>query len=178
MWTEFLASCRFEALVRELSLLTLAEARRAWAPATRISGFAFNCNSAYGDLHISLACDPDRARGWEPPDWEYECAEDSLHLVRAVWRDRYGPVRDRYEAETVLHPGYPAAFLHSLRGVLIRLELDGAFRDYPSIRLLVTEVDADLRAEEAALQELRKAMMRDLATERPRVPEESRGRRP
>jgi hypothetical protein len=169
MWTEFLAACRFEALVRELSLLTLAEARRAWAPATRVSGFAFNCNSAYGDLHISLACDPARARGWEPPDWEYECAEDSLHLVRAVWRDRYGPVRDRYEAETVLHPGYPAAFLHSLRRVLIGLELDGAFREYPGIRSLVTEVDADTRAEEAALDELRQAMMRDRASEHPRI---------
>lgn len=157
MWPEFLTTTRFESLVRELSLHTLTEARLAWPTCVPFAGFAFNCNSAWGDVHVSLACDPARAAGWEPPDWEHECAEAELVVVTPLWRDRYEPVRERYETER--HDGYPDAFLHSLRRVLVGMELDGVFADYPGIRLLVTEVDADTDAEEAALAQVRQDML-------------------
>lgn len=159
MWTEFLIATRFEPLVRELSLRMLAEARLAWPACTPFAGFAFNCSSAWGDLHISLACDPVRAAGWEPPDWEHECAEAELAAIAPLWRERYEPVRQRYEAERARHEGYPEAFLHSLRRVLVAMELDGVFADCPGIRLLVTEVDADTEAEEAALDQVRQDML-------------------
>ena len=159
MWPEFLTTTQFESLVRELSLRTLAEARQAWPACVPFAGFAFNCSSAWGDVHISLACDPARATGWEPPDWEHECAEAELAAVASIWRERYEPVRERYEAERTRHAGYPEAFLHSLRRVLVGMEFDGVFADCPGIRLLVTEVDADTEAEEAALVQVRHDML-------------------
>ncbi|HBP1105779.1 TPA: hypothetical protein ACPWGG_003767 [Pseudomonas aeruginosa] len=159
MWTEFLITTQFESLVRELTLHTLAEARLAWPACVPFAGFAFNCSSAWGDVHISLACDPARAVGWEPPDWEHECAEAELAAVAPLWRERYEPVRERYEAERASHEGYPEAFLHGLRRMLVGMELDGVFADCPGIRLLVTEVDADTEAEEAALALVRREML-------------------
>lgn len=158
MWTEFISATRFETLVHELSLRTLAEARQTWPACVPFAGFAFNCDSAWGDVHVSLACDPARAAGWEPPDWEHECAEAELATVAPLWRERYEPVRRRYETERAHHDAYPEAFLHSLRRVLVGMELDGVFADSPGIRLLVTEVDADTEAEEAALAQVRREM--------------------
>ena len=150
-WPAFLAATGFEALVRDLALHTLAEARRAWPGAP--AGFAFNCSAAWGDIHISLAHDPARA-AMEPPDWEHECAEAELPASAALWCARYEPVRERYEAERARHASYPDGFLDTLRHLLARLERDGAFADAPGIRLLVTEVDADTAAEEAALEQV------------------------
>lgn len=158
MWADFIASTQFESLVRELSLRTLAQARLAWPACGPLAGFAFNCSSAWGDVHISLAFNPARAAGWEPPDWEHECAEAELAAVAQLWRERYEPVRQRYEAERARHDAYPEAFLHSLRRVLVGMELDGVFADCPGIRLLVTEVDADTEEEEAALAQVRNDM--------------------
>lgn len=158
-WTEFLTATQFEPLVRDLSMRTLAEARRAWPSCAPFAGFAFNCSSAWGDIHISLACDPARAAEWEPPDWEHECAEAEMDAIAALWRERYEPVRARYEAERAVHAGYPDAFLHSLRRVLVGMELDGVFADCPDIRLLVTEVDADTEREESALAQVRRDLL-------------------
>lgn len=152
-WLAFLAATGFEALVRDLTLHTLAEARSTWPGAP--AGFAFNCSAAWGDIHISLAHDPARA-AMEPPDWEHECAEAELPASAALWCARYEPVRERYEAERARHASYPDGFLDTLRHLLARLERDGAFADAPGIRLLVTEVDADTAAEEAALAQVRR----------------------
>ena len=43
--------------------------------------------------------------------------------------------------------------------MLVGMELDGVFADCPGIRLLVTEVDADTEAEEAALALVRREML-------------------
>jgi hypothetical protein len=158
-WTEFLATTHFESLLRALSLRTLADARLAWPDCAPFSGFAFNCSSAWGDVHISLACDPARAAGWDPPDWEHECAEAELASTASLWRERYEPVRLRYETERARHDDYPEAFLHSLRRVLVGMELDDVFADSPGIRLLVTEVDADTEEEESALAQMRRDML-------------------
>lgn len=48
------------------------------------------------------------------------------------------------------------AWPHSLRCVTVQLEREGAFMPFPGIRLLVTEVDADTEAEEAALAQARR----------------------
>ncbi|WP_433852321.1 hypothetical protein [Stenotrophomonas nitritireducens] len=152
-WSAFLAATGFEALLHELTLHTLAETRRTWPGAP--AGFAFNCSAAWGDVHISLARDPARA-ALEPPDWEHECAEAELPASAALWRARYEPVRARYEAERARHAGYPEGFLDTLRHLLARLEHAGVFADAPGIRLLVTEVDADTAAEEAALAQVRR----------------------
>ena len=159
-WAAFLAATGFEALVRELTLHTLAKARSTWPGAP--VGFAFNCSAAWGDIHISLTRDPARA-AMEPPDCEHECAEAELPASAALWRARYEPVRERYEAEReryeaerTRHASYPEGFLDTLRHLLARLERDGAFADAPGIRLLVTEVDADTAAEEAALAQVRR----------------------
>lgn len=157
MWADFLAATGFESLVRDLSLHVLAEARRAWPLGTPLAGFAFNCSAAWGDVHISLAFDPARA-AMEPPDWEHECAEAELAACTALWRDRYEPVRERYEIARPLHADYPDGFLHTLRHILARMERDGVFAGSPGIRLLVTEVDADTEAEEAALAQVRRSM--------------------
>jgi hypothetical protein len=153
-WQKFLVTTGFEPLVRELTLRTLAEARRIWPECDRLAGFAFNCSSAWGDLHISLAIDPARA-AMEPPDWEHECAEAELAAAVPGWRERYEPVRERYEAERAQHAGYPERFLDTLRHLLVRMERDGAFAGMSGIRLLVTEVDADTAAEEIALKRVR-----------------------
>lgn len=152
-WAAFLAATGFEALLRELTQHTLAEARRTWPGMP--AGFAFNCSAAWGDVHVSLASDPARA-ALEPPDWEHECAEAELPVSAALWRERYEPVRERYEAERAQHAGYPESFLDTLRHLLARLERDGVFADAPRIRLLVTQVDADTDAEEAALAQVRR----------------------
>ncbi|BEP96957.1 hypothetical protein GmRootA79_53420 (plasmid) [Acidovorax sp. A79] len=152
-WAAFLAITGFEALLRDLTQHTLTEARRAWPGAP--AGFAFNCSAAWSDVHISLAYDPARA-AMEPPDWEHECAEAELPASAALWRARYEPVRERYEAERERHANYPKHFLDTLRHLLARMERDGAFADAPGIRLLVTEVDADTAAEEAALAQVRR----------------------
>ncbi|QNP60600.1 hypothetical protein [Paenacidovorax monticola] len=152
-WDAFLAATGLEALLRELTLHTLAEARRTWPGAP--AGFAFNCSAAWGDVHISLASDPARA-AMEPPDWEHECAEAELPASAVLWRARYEPVRERYEAERVQHASYPEGFLGTLRHLLARMEREGVFADAPGIRLLVTEVDADTAVEEAALAQVRR----------------------
>lgn len=152
-WATFLAATGFEALLRDLTLHTLAEARRAWPGAP--AGFAFNCSAAWGDIHISLARDPARA-AMEPPDWEHECAEAELPASAALWCTRYEPVRERYETERAQHASYPESFLDTLRHLLARMERDGVFADVAGIRLLVTEVDADTAAEEAALARVRR----------------------
>lgn len=156
-WPHFLAATGFEPLLHELALHTLAEARRVWLDGALPAGFAFNCSAAGGSVSISLACDPKRA-AMEPPDWEHECAEVELPASNALWRSRYAPVRERYDAEWLLHDDYPDGFLDTLRRVLVRMERDGAFVDSPGIRLLVTEVDADTDAEEAALDLVRRSM--------------------
>lgn len=157
MWAEFLAKTRLESLVHDLALRTLEAAGDAWPDRAPWAGFAFNCSAAWAFLHISITRMPARAT-MEPPDWEHECAETELPAVAGLWRTRYEPVRLRYEEERAAHPGYPEAFLHSLRRVMARLEHEGAFAPYPGIRLLVTEVDADTAAEEAALARVRQAV--------------------
>lgn len=152
-WAAFLASTQFEPLVHDLSLQTLAAANHAWPDLMPWAGFAFNCSAAEGFLSISLTGSPARA-AMEPPDWEHEAAESELAAVATLWRARE-PVRLRYERERAAHPDYPHAFLHSLRCVMVRLEHERAFDAYPGIRLLVTEVDADTEAEEAALARVR-----------------------
>jgi len=104
MWTDFLAETRFEDLVHELALQTLAAADSAWPEHAPWAGLAFNCSSAWGFLHISLARMPARA-AMEPPDWEHECAEAELPAITGLWRARYEPVRLRYEEERAAHAG-------------------------------------------------------------------------
>lgn len=87
----------------------------------------------------------------EPPNWEHECAEAELPASAALWRERYEPVRERYEAERAVHGSYPDGFLDTLRHLLACMEQNGAFAEAPDIRLLETEVDADTTTEEAAL---------------------------
>ena len=145
-----------EMLLRDLALHTLAEARRTWGDAP-LAGFAFNGSAAWGFLHVSLSFNPQRA-AMEPPDWEHECAEDELPNSRTRWRTQYEPLRQRYDAECATHPHHPERFLHTLRRVLAGMERDGVFADTPGIRLLVTEVDADTDAEQAALDAVRRAM--------------------
>lgn len=152
-WATFLAATGFEALLHELTLCTLAEARSTWKGTP--AGFAFNCSAAWGDVHISLAYKAARS-AMEPPDWEHECAEAELPASSALWRGRYEPVRERYEAERAQHASYPESFLDTLRHLLARMERDGVFADAAGIRLLVTEVDADTAAEEAALEQVRR----------------------
>ena len=158
MWTDFLAATGFESLVRELSLHTLTEAHQVWPNHMPLAGFAFNCSAAWGDVHVSLAFDPARA-AMEPPEWEHECAEAALSASAALWRARYEPVRERYEAERAQHPDYPDGFLDTLRHLLARMEQGGVFAGSPGIRLLVTEVDADTQAEEAALAQVRRHVL-------------------
>ncbi len=145
-----------EALLRELTLHTLAEARRVWGDAP-LAGFAFNSSSAWGDVHVSLAFSPERA-AMEPPDWEHECAEAELPESSARWHAQYEPLRERYEAERAMRADHPERFLHSLRRVLAGMVRDGVFADGPGIRLLVTEVDADTEAEQAALDAVLRSM--------------------
>lgn len=154
-WTEFLVATRFESLVRDLSLRTLAAASDAWPDRMPWAGFAFNCSSAWGFLSISLTRSPARA-AMQPPDWEHEAAESELAPMAALWRERYEPVRLCYEQSRATRPDFPPAFLHSLRCVVVQLEREGAFMPFPGIRLLVTEVDADTEAEEAALAQVRR----------------------
>ena len=156
MWAGFLAETQFEPLVRNLALQTLAAAGDAWPSRASWAGFAFNCSASWGFLHISLTRLPARA-AMEPPDWEHECVEAELPAITELWRARYEPVRLRYEEERAAHAGYPEAFLHSLRRVVVQLEHQGAFAPHPGIRLLVTEVDADTVAEEAELVRVRQA---------------------
>lgn len=156
MWAEFLAETRFEPLVRELALQTFEAAGKAWPDSAPWAGFAFNCSSAWGFLHISLSRLPARA-AMEPPDWEHECAEAELPAMAGLWHARYEPLRLRYEQARAAHCGYPDAFLLSLRRVMVGLEQQGVFAPHPGIRLLVTEVDADTAAEEEALAHVRQS---------------------
>jgi hypothetical protein len=160
MWSEFLAETGFEPLVRDLALQTLEAAGQAWPGGAPWAGFAFNCSSAWGFLHISLSRLPARA-AMEPPDWEHECAEADLPETAGLWNARYEPVRLRYEQACAANSAYPNAFLHSLRRVMARLEQEGVFEPHPGIRLLVTEVDADTVAEEAELARMRQALMNE-----------------
>lgn len=154
METDVLTAAGFEPLVRELTLRTLDAARAAWPAQPRIAGFAYNCSSAWGDLHVSLAFLPERA-AMEPPDWEHEVVDAELPALAELWRQRYEPLRVRYEAERAAQPALADAFLDRLRRVLAGLEREGAFAAHPGIRLLVTEVDADTEAEQAALARVR-----------------------
>lgn len=157
MWSEFLAETGFEPLVRDLALQTLDAAGNAWPDSAPWAGFAFNCSSAWGFLHISLSRLPARA-AMEPPDWEHECAEAELPAMAGLWHTRYEPLRLRYEQARAAHAGYPDAFLLSLRRVMVGLEQEGVFAPHRGIRLLVTEVDADTAAEEAELARVRQAL--------------------
>lgn len=154
MATDVLTAAGFEPLVRELTLRALDAARAAWPAQPRIAGFAYNCSAAWGDLHVSLAFLPERA-AMEPPDWEHEVVDAELPALAELWRQRYEPLRVRYEAARAAQPALADAFLDRLRRVLARLEREGAFAAHPGIRLLVTEVDADTEAEQAALARVR-----------------------
>jgi hypothetical protein len=154
MGTDVLSDAGFESLVRELTLRALDAARVAWPASSRIAGFAYNCSAAWGDLHISLTFLPERA-AMEPPDWEHEVVDAELPVLAELWRQRYEPLRLRHEAECATQPALADVFLDRLRRVLVALERDGAFAAHPGIRLLVTEVDADTEAEQAALAHVR-----------------------
>jgi hypothetical protein len=151
---DFLTETGFASLVREMTMRTLEAARLAWPAHPHIAGFAYNCSSAWGDLHISLSFRPERA-AMEPPDWEHEVVDAELPALFEFWQRRYEPLRLRYEAGRAAQPELADAFLDALRRVLVGLERDGVFAAHPGIRLLVTEVDADADAEQAALERVR-----------------------
>jgi len=152
--TDVLAAAGFEPLVHTLTLRALDAARAAWPAQPRIAGFAYNCSSACGFLHVSLTFLPERA-AMEPSDWEHEVVDAELPALVDLWRQCYEPLRVRYEAARVAQPALADVFLDRLRRVLAELDREGAFATYPGIRLLVTEVDADTEAEQAALARVR-----------------------
>lgn len=133
------------------------------------AALAFNCNSESGALSLSLAVNPgfedeSRTSRCYPPDWDYECLEDEVEEVAAVWLTGYKPLRQAYcmladTLEDDVAEALAAGFLHSLRRVMVQLEQTEPFRRLNAgpIWTLVTEVDADTDEEERLLAACRLA---------------------
>lgn len=128
--------------------------------------FAFNAVSYPG---ISLSVDTaagSREQGLYPPDWTNECIETDVPEISALWQasfahidDDIGALIDATDDDDALD-AFEAGYLHSLRSVMLRLERGAAFDAIATAEpfwTLVTQIDADTDAEEALLEQLRRA---------------------
>ncbi len=164
-WSEFEKAHDFENLIFDLTQRSIVLAMAADLPHKHFAAFAFSCSSYCGDISLSFGVDPGyedkrRRHRMYPPDWEYEVMEGEVEAIGALWAASYAPVQDAYSALTEAEDDCDAfceGFMQSLRRVMVRLERAGALKplgDQP-IWTLVTEIDADTRAEEKLLEKER-----------------------
>lgn len=165
-WNEFNQKHGFEQLVHNLTVQSLALLAQSELRDETFYAFAFNCNSYYGDISLSMDLEPgSREKGYYPPDWTNEVIECDIQEVGALWEKAYKPISEEYQATIDLMDNdeesndFSNGYLNSLRTVMVRLENADIFRNHLNISddfwTLVTEVDADEEEEERLLNEVR-----------------------
>ncbi|MGK5027580.1 hypothetical protein [Janthinobacterium sp. RB2R34] len=164
-WQAFEAVHQFEDSVFRLASASLTLLAESEFKGQVFSAFAFNAVS-FPTLSLSFDTRPDNKElEYYPPDWSNECMEVDVPAIGQLWEQGYGKIAEALDelmarVDDDALDAIDAAYMHSLRKVLVRLETSGAFagiRTTGRFWTLVTQVDADTDEEERLLGEVRLA---------------------